>query len=99
MNITDLRISYKISTGRYPLYFKERVFFKYTFVEGTPINEYGIWLEDRFNFLEIKKIRNNFYFQTLIKPTNLFYAQVSKYEKYSKEYILWLEEYILNNSK
>ena len=110
MTVTDLRISYKLDTGNYPLYEKKPYIsfdlktgesktihrISYTFMpQGIPRDFYGEWLEEKLNINDTSKFRNMFFRNTGQWAINKQFGNPLGYIKYNKEYIYWLEELYL----
>jgi hypothetical protein len=99
MALTDLRISYRMDTGKYPLWAKNHDgrstsgLPKTGYTKGIPRTQYGLWLEDktgkRSNYL-----RDLYYSKTKEIPSRDYFDH-SVNTILLKEYIFWLENFIL----
>ena len=110
MTKTDLRISYKLDTARYPLWTKDhfgREYKKYNkeskfapprfnFLKGVPTSEYGLWLENKMG--NSKDLREKYYNQTKEHSISNYRSNLRKNkEVFSVDYSLWLENLILSS--
>jgi len=105
MTVTDIRVSYKQSTGNYPYY---NYFYDYrtkTKTRGAKklhffktidqCRNYGKWLEEELKQTP-EKSQLEFYNYEKTYPTNTFIKFYVETEIYYQDYINWLEEKLLN---
>lgn len=106
MTQMDLRIAFKMDTGKYPLWTKNhdgqnvnsRLFpDKFTFIKGVPSSLYGRWLEEKIG--SPKELRNRYYRETKEEPTWYHFSKARRRDQDGGplriEYSLWLEDLAL----
>ncbi len=105
MNITDLRIAFKIDTGNYPLWTKThdgKSMHGTDLLRGYPRTIYGLWLEDQIG--KTKYLRDRYFHVIKDAPTKFYFGRCQAYNGLKKtlyydilygKYIEWLETFIL----
>ena len=102
MNVTDLRIAFKMDTGEDPLWAEDH-FGKdihswgkrpTSFQKGYPRSLYGCWLEEKIG--KPKYLRDRYYKLHKEMPTSSYFGWHGRYhEVFDKEYIEFLEAFVL----
>jgi hypothetical protein len=106
MNVTDLRIAFKMDTGDYPLWSKThdgKDMYGTSWQRGYPRSIYGLWLEDKIG--KTKYLRDKYFKVTSEMPTSDFFGQPYYWNRgwfrYHRnvviygDYCEWLETFIL----
>lgn len=97
MTVTDLRLSFKMDTAKDPLWGKTRDgedTYDTSWQRGWPRSIYGEWLEEKIG--KPKYLRDRFFKVTGEIPTSSYFGDHSrKKEVIYKDYIEWLEEFVL----
>jgi len=99
MNVTDLRIAFKIDTGDNPLWTHDhsgRDLFgggSTSWQRGYPRSIYGLWLEDKIG--KTKYLRDRYFKITSEIPTSDFFGNTYRNLVIYGNYCEWLETFIL----
>ena len=102
MNVTDLRLAFKTDTGEHALWAEDHFgkdlggwgYRKTSFHKGHPRSVYGCWLEEKIG--KWKYLRDRYHKIHREAPTSSYFGFHGRYhEVFSKEYIEWLESFLL----
>jgi hypothetical protein len=97
MNCTNLRISYKADTGKFPLWGKDqrgKSIAGGSFIMGYPSSEYGRWLEAKTG-QGSRQLQDEYYAKTREKPSVNYFEPRSLGDSLKDGYIEWLESKVL----
>ena len=98
MNVTDLRIAYRMDTGDYPLWAhnhdgRDLGWQQKSLQKGHPCTAYGEWLEEK--LIKEKYLRSRYFQVKHEMPTSHFYGNNGYKEVLYGDYIEWLEGFLL----